>query len=149
MSAVTCEELSTAALQAHQASCALSLVINATGSQAEREDACGLVKDAIERLSEELYELAQREEPAGARRGGVFTDDSPERAPLKDFPPALPCGFCLSVDDLHIVQEKPAYFHVSCGHCGADAGFAETALDAANRWNQRGQVDDEEGHRHE
>jgi len=136
------EELEAAALQAHQAACAME-AIHASGSPEETiDDAYGLVQDAVEALSQRLHELAQRQ-----RLGtGVFTDASAARVPYKDFPPALACGFCSGTSDIHIVgktfADAPAdapLFQVTCGQCGVDAGCAPTAKEAAEQWNEREQ----------
>jgi len=138
MSAATSDELQAAALQAHQAACAMD-AIHASGSREETiDDAYGLVQNAVEALSQRLYELAQR------RLGtGVFTDASADRVPYKNFPPALACGFCGSAKDIYIAETQQhdgnPWFRVSCGQCGLDAGGAETAREAAEQWNERGQ----------
>src|SRR5690242_11065680 len=130
MSAVTTDELQAAALQAHQAACAMD-AIHASGSPEETiDDAYGLVQDAVEALSQRLHELAQRQ-----RLGtGVFTDGSADRVPYKDFPPALACGFCCGTDDIHVVKRTAPngepYFRVACGQCTAEMGFADTPKEA-------------------
>jgi hypothetical protein len=111
-----------------------------------------LVAELLEQASlqldaeETIHAIAQ----AQPGKVGVFTDDSVERVPCKDFPPALACGFCGSTSDIYVVAnpgfaDGETWFRVACGQCGVDAGGGDTAKAAAESWNERGQfteVDD-------
>jgi Lar family restriction alleviation protein len=92
-------------------------------------------------VAEDIDRVSLREVAAGLKQEpGRFTDDDAHRTPLPGLPPALPCPFCGSVEDIMISRDKSSTdesYRVQCGRCGVDAPGEATQLDAAKEWNKR------------
>lgn len=91
---------------------------------------------------------------ATAQSTDVFTDHT-HGTPIPGTPTPRPCPFCgtleqVSVldrsDEEHFAKDGIGCFQVLCDRCGVEGPYGDTALEAATRWNARGEGDSDLTH---